>query len=98
VRAGAVLRWGQGAQAPPVAAQVPQFPLILFPDGLRAAIGWGPGPQNFWARTAPVCVTPLTFVKFRAIADLPAAFRISLDSMEDCLTRVNSLLFSLWNK
>jgi hypothetical protein len=41
-------------QAPPVVAQAPQFPLMLFPDGLRAAIGLGPGPlQNFWAGTAP---------------------------------------------
>jgi hypothetical protein len=45
---GAVLRWGQGAQAPPVAAQAPQFPLMLFPDGLRAAIGWGPDPSRIF--------------------------------------------------
>jgi hypothetical protein len=48
VGAGAVLRWGQGAQAPPVAAQTPQFPLMLFPDGLRAAVGWGPGPSRIF--------------------------------------------------
>jgi hypothetical protein len=46
-----------GGPGPPLAAQAPQFPLMLFLEGTGLpAIGWGEGTrplQNFWARTAP---------------------------------------------
>jgi hypothetical protein len=60
---GAVLCWGQGAQAPPVAAQASQFPLMLFPDGLRAAVGWGPGPSRIFGLEPRLPVLFLLFIR-----------------------------------
>jgi hypothetical protein len=81
VRGGSTL--GPGGPGHPVAAQAPQIPLMLFPDGSGLpTIGWemGPGPQNFWARTAPEYCTAFS-VTYGLLKALNAEFHACTDNV-----------------